>query len=299
MSSMNEKNEDPLGMATMLNTWMKSMGDLWGNMAGQWSAAPGQQSTHTKADNGANTRGQAAVATALKNWQTVAGAMAAPESIASLFKGSGAMPEVLLKLSQNSMGSFMEMQQKMIQRVGRIGESVEAYQFQGIDENMFRAWTDIYLKEFQQFFQIPQLGLMRTYQEKANQVADKYNLFQSTLSEFLSLLGLPFNRSMQVMQEKLGEMAEKGDLSDDTKVYYNMWVKVLEGHFMTLFQTPEYVDTLTRTVNALADFSAARNAALEDLLNMLPVAKKTEMDDMARELYELKKRLRKLEKAQK
>jgi polyhydroxyalkanoate synthesis regulator phasin len=29
------------------------------------------------------------------------------------------------------------------------------------------------------------------------------------------------------------------------------------------------------------------------------VAKKTEMDDMARELYELKKRLRKLEKAQK
>jgi hypothetical protein len=51
---------------------------------------------------------------------------------------------------------------------------------------------------------------MRSYQEKANQVADKYNLFQSTLSEFISLLGLPFNRSMQVMQEKMGEMAENG-----------------------------------------------------------------------------------------
>jgi polyhydroxyalkanoate synthesis regulator phasin len=77
-----------------------------------------------------------------------------------------------------------------------------------------------------------------------------------------------------------------------------MWVKVLEGHFMTLFQTPEYVETLTRTVNALSEYSAARNAALEDLLSMLPVAKKTEVDDMARELYDLKKRLRKLEKAQ-
>jgi polyhydroxyalkanoate synthesis regulator phasin len=218
--------------------------------------------------------------------------------MASLFKGSGAMPEVLLKLAQTSMGSFVEMQQKMIQRVGRMGESVEAYQFQGIDENMFRVWTDIYLKEFQQFFQIPQLGLMRTYQEKMNQAADKYNLFQSTLSEFLSLLSLPFNRSMQVMQEKLGDMAEKDGLTEDTKVYYSMWVKVLEGHFMTLFQTPEYVETLTRTVNTLADYSAARNAALEDILSMLPVAKKTEMDDMARELYELKKRLRKLEKAQ-
>jgi hypothetical protein len=295
---MNEKSEDPLGMATMVNTWMKSMGDLWGNMSGQWGAPPSRPQADTKAGNSANPKAQAAMAAALKNWQTMAGAMAAPESMASLFKGSGAMPEVLLKLAQTSMGSFMEMQQKMIQRVGRMGQSVEAYQFQDIDENMFRAWTDIYKKEFQQFFQIPQLGLMRTYQEKMNQAADKYNLFQSTLSEFLSLLSLPFNRSMQVMQEKLGDMAEKDGLTEDTKVYYSMWVKVLEGHFMTLFQTPEYVETLTRTVNTLADYSAARNAALEDILSMLPVAKKTEMDDMARELYELKKRLRKLEKAQ-
>jgi len=295
---MNKKNEDPLGMATMLNTWMKSMGDLWGSMAGQWAAFPGQQQAGAKAAPGASPKTQAAMAAALNNWQSMAGAMAAPESMTALFKGSGAMPEVLLKLAQTSMGSFMEMQQKMIQRVGRMGQSVEAYQFQDIDENMFSVWTDIYQKEFQQFFRIPQLGLMRTYQEKSNQAADKYNLFQSTLSEFLNLLGLPFSRAMQVMQEKLGEMAENGELTEDTKVYYNMWVKVLEGHFMTLFQTPEYVETLTRTVNALADFSAARNAALEDMLSALPVAKKTEMDDMARELYELKKRLRKLEKAQ-
>ncbi|WP_372682850.1 poly(R)-hydroxyalkanoic acid synthase subunit PhaE [Desulfosarcina sp.] len=297
---MNMKNEDPLGMATMLTTWMKSMGDMWGNMAGQWGAPfPGQQPTGAEAAPGASPKTQAAMAAALKNWQSMAGAMAAPESMTALFKGSGAMPEVLLKLAQTSMGSLIEMQQKMIQRLGRMGQSVEAYQFQDIDDNLSRLWTDIYTKEFQQFFKVPQLGLMRTYQEKANQAVDKYNLFQSTLSEFLNMLGLPFNRSMQVMQEKLGEMAENGELTDDTKVYYNMWVKVLEGHFMTLFQTPEYVETLTRTVNALAEYSAARNAALEDMLSVLPVAKKTEMDDMAKELFELKKRLRRLEKEKK
>jgi polyhydroxyalkanoate synthesis regulator phasin len=296
---MNEKNEDPLGMTSMVNTWMKSMGDLWGSMAGQWAATQRKQPSGTTAGHGVNPKAQAAMATALKNWQAMAGAMAAPESMTALFKGSGAMPEVLLKLAQTSMGGLMDLQQSMIQRLGRMGESVEAYQFQDIDENMFRVWTDIYEKEFQQFFQIPQLGLMRTYQEKANKAADKYNLFQSTLSEFLSLLGLPFSRSLQVMQEKLGEMAESGELTDDSKVYYNMWVKVLEGHFMTLFQTPEYVETLMRTISALSEFSAARDAAFEDMLSTLPVAKKTDMDDMARELYRLKKRLRALEKAQK
>jgi polyhydroxyalkanoate synthesis regulator phasin len=296
---MNEKNEDPLGMATMASAWMKAMGNLWANPSMPWSAPQGQQPAGEKTGKPSGSNAQAAMAAALKNWQAMAAAMAAPESVNALFKGSGAMPELLLKLAQTSMGSMTELHEKMIRRLARIGDSVEAYQFEDIDENMFRVWTDIYEKEFQQFFQIPQLGLMRTYQEKANQVADKYNLLQSTLSEFTRLLTMPFNRSMLVMQEKLSEMADSGELTEDTKVYYNMWVKVLEGHFMTLFQTPEYVETLSRTINALADFANARNAAMEDLLGMLPVAKRSEMDDMARELYQLKQRLRKLEKSKK
>jgi polyhydroxyalkanoate synthesis regulator phasin len=280
---MNDKKEDPFGMASLVDTWIKSMGDVFGSMAGQ----------------SANPKAQANMDAALKNWQAIAGAMAKPESISSLLKGSGAMPEMLLNLAQTSLGSFVKMQQNITDSLGRVGASAEAYKFQDIDENLFRIWTDIYEKEFKQFFQIPQLGLMRTYQEKNNQLADKYNFFQFTLSEFLNLLGLPFNRAMQVMQDKIGEMAENGTLPEDSNVYYNMWVKVLEGHYMTLYQTPEYVETMAKTINALADFSAAKNAVLEDMLSLFPVAKKSDMDDIARELYELKKRLRKLEKEQK
>ncbi len=280
---MNEKKEDPFGMTSLVDTWIKSMGDVYGNMVGKST----------------NPKTQATMETTLKNWQAIAGAMSRPESISSLLKGSGAMPEILLNLAQTSLVGFAEMQKKMMERLDRVGASAKAYEFQDIDENIFHIWTDIYDKEFKQFLQIPQLGLMRTYQEKANQVVDKYNFFQSTLAEFLNLLGLPFNRAMQVMQDKIGEMAENGTLPEDSKVYYNMWVRVLEGHYMTLYQTPEYVETMARTINALADFSAAKNAVLEDMLSLLPVARKSDMDDMARELYELKKRLRKLEKEQK
>ena len=135
---MNDKNEDPFGMATMVATWMKSMGDLWGNAATQWGTTHGQQQADGTAGNAADAKARATMAAAMKNWQTMVGAMAAPESIAALFKGSGAMPEVFLKLAQTSMGSMTEMHQKMIERLGRIGDSVEAYQFRDIDENMFR-----------------------------------------------------------------------------------------------------------------------------------------------------------------
>ena len=280
---MSEKKEDPFGMASLVDIWTKSMGDIFGNMAA----------------NSANPKAQATMDAALKNWQAMTSAMARPESISSLLKGGSAMPEMLLNLAQTSFGGFGEIQKKMLEGLGRVGASANAYEFQDIDENIFRIWTDIYEKEFKQFFQIPQLGLMRTYQEKANQMADKYNFFQSTLAEFLNLLALPFNQASKVMQDEIGQMAENGTLPEDSKVYYNMWVKVLEGHYMTLYQTPEYVETMARTINALADFSATKNAVLEDMLSLLPVARKSDMDDMARELYELKKRLRKLEKEQK
>jgi len=280
---MSEKKEDPFGMASLVDIWTKSMGDIFGNMAG----------------NSANPKAQATMDAALKNWQAMTSAMARPESISSLLDGGSAMPEMLLNLAQTSLGGYVKMQQNIMDRVGRVGASTKAYEFQDIDENIFRIWTDIYEKEFKQFFQIPQLGLMRTYQEKANQMADKYNFYQSTLAEFLNLLGLPFNQASKVMQDEIGKMAENGTLPEDSKVYYNMWVKVLEGHYMTLYQTPEYVETMARTINALADFTTAKNAVLEDMLSLLPVARKSDMDDMARELYELKKRLRKLEKEQK
>ena len=151
-------------------------------------------------------------------------------------------------------------------------------------------------KEFRQFFKIPQLGLARTYQEKLNTAMDAYNRFQSTLAEFLRMLGLPFHRSLAVMQEQMGQLAEKGELPEDTQVYYRNWVKVLEGHFMTLFQTPEYGQALSRTITAMTEFSQAKDAVIEDLLKGFPVASRSEVDDLAREVHTLKKRIRQLER---
>jgi hypothetical protein len=300
---MNEKSDDPLGMMSLVEAWTQSINDLWGqavNQAQQWNASAvqtpkGESSTSPKAQ-GEHSKGQETMAAALRNWQNISNAMTTPESVSALLKGSGAMPEILIKLAHSSLGSLLELQTNTIQRLGRMGESAEAYQFSNIDENLFRLWTDIYEKEFRQFFNIPQLGLLRTYQEKANQAVDKYNLLQSQIAEFLRLLSLPFGRSIEVLQKNIAEMAEKNGLPEDPKAYYQMWIRILEGHFMTLFQTPEYVETMARTVSRLADFTKARDAALEDLLGTLPVAKKTDVDEMARELYELKKRLRKLER---
>jgi polyhydroxyalkanoate synthesis regulator phasin len=306
---MTDKDSQGLYGEELFTLWHQSLTEAWSGMLKMWTP-PGeadqseggtQKAPHGAAAGaaGAGTadRLNAAVEAALKNWQSISAAMSAPESMLALFKGVGTMPEVLAKLSKNTLNSFLEMQEKALERAGELGQHVDAYSFSDIDENLFRSWSEIYEKEFSRYFRVPGLGLTREYQERAAKATDAYNRFQATLGEFVRLLTLPLGRSFTVLQEKIANLAEGGELPEEGKVYYDMWIKVLEGHYMNLFQTPEYMETLAQTLNNLAAFETARNAVIEDLLHGLPVASQSEMDDIHEEILRLKRRLRDLEKA--
>jgi hypothetical protein len=60
--TMNQINEDPFGITSMVNTWMKAMGTLWENAPGQKDASQSQQKAGTTAGNSANPKAQAAMA---------------------------------------------------------------------------------------------------------------------------------------------------------------------------------------------------------------------------------------------
>jgi polyhydroxyalkanoate synthesis regulator phasin len=98
------------------------------------------------------------------------------------------------------------------------------------------------------------------------------------------------------MQEKLTQMAEAGELPDDSKAYYQMWIKILEGHYMTLFKSSEYVSAMSQTLNALENYKMTTEKVLEDILRMLPVPNQKDMDELYKEIYLLKKKVKALEK---
>ena len=291
---MNENKPDVTGTDAMIADWMKSVSDFWGGLTRMWLQP--QADPASSFQMGATQDVKSFLDNAIRNWQAVSASMSTPGTMETLLKSTGAMPEILAKMAQKTVSGFIQLQEKWQERSGRIGETVDAYSFERLDENMFRALTDIYETEFQQFFKIPQLGLTRGYQEKFNQAVDKYNTYHSTLAEFVRILSLPVNRSFAVMQEKLGEMAEKGALPDDSQKYYQMWIKILEGHYMKLYQSPEYSQILANTLNAISGFTSARDAVLQDMMSGLPIPSRKEIDALEREVYELKKRIRKIEK---
>jgi hypothetical protein len=293
---MNEKQQEEKGPETLLAAWMESVTELWGSMAQKWSTGTGASDMRTPPKKGAESRAQEGWQSALKMWQTLSSSMAEPGTMDTLFKGINALPEILMKMVQTGWDGYFHLQQQWMERVGRIEKSTEAYKFENLDQDAFKAWMEIYEKEFRQFLNIPPLGLTRFYQERMARFADKFNLLQGTIAEFMYLVYLPMEKSLKVMQEKLEALTKDGKLPENSQDYYRMWLKILEGHYMTLFKSSEYTQVLSNTLNAMEDYMVARQELFRDTLQTFQMPTNKDMDDLYKELYRLKKRVKQLEK---
>jgi class III poly(R)-hydroxyalkanoic acid synthase PhaE subunit len=290
---MNDRSEAVAGPESMLSAWMKMATDFWGPVMKQWTTALDPVDGQPE---GPLTRTKASWSSYIKSLTALSASMGEGGSADAVLKGIGVMPDVLLRLLEGAWNSTFTLQRQMMEKAGRMGQSVEAYQFEGLDQEAFKAWAEIYEQEFQQFLQVPQLGLTRFYQEKVHRTLDKFVLLQNGMAEFVNMLYLPMEQSVKVLQEKVAELAEKGALPEKPKDYYQMWVKILEGHYMTLFKTPEYTQTLSRVLGVFEDYQATRDDLLQDVLKSLPVPTNRDMDALYKEIYTLKKKIRTLEK---
>ena len=232
----------------------------------------------------------------VKMWKVLSSALGESGTMDSLFKGINALPEILMKMTQTAWDGYFHLQQQWLERVSRIGQRTEAYKFENLDQDAFKAWMEIYEKEFKQFLNIPQLGLTRSYQERMGHFTDKFNLFQGAMAEFMYILYLPVEKTFKVMQEKMETLTKEGKLPENPQDYYRIWLKILEGHFMTLFKSPDYTLVQNKTLNAMEDFMIARQETLQDTFQMLGIPTNKDMDELYKEIYHLKKKVKELTK---
>ena len=285
----------------MWSDWVKTTTTFWQSALSAnplWSSGSGKEKSSADDSRRQKTtnRYQETAAGVLKGWQSLFHAMTDPSLAQVFFKGPETVPEIVMQMARMGWEGFNQLQQVWLKKAGSIGQSTAAFKFENLDDDVFKVWRELYEKEVRPFFKMPQLGLTRLYQERFNTAMDESNRFQSTATEFLHLLWLPFEKSFKVMQERIQILLEEGKLPDNSKDLYQMWIKILEGHYMVLFKSAEYNALLGRTLDAMNDFSQARRQLLEDALSTLPVATRKDMDELCKELYLLKKRIKVLEK---
>jgi hypothetical protein len=273
--------------------WLQMVTDMWLNMA---RTAPNGSQAALNTQSTLQNRFTQQLDTNLNLLKSFSKMMKQPESESAAASAINALPEIFLKMARSGFDAALQIQNHLLEKAGKIGKRTEAYNFENLDQDVFKALSEVYEKEIQQYFKIPPLGLTRFYQERFNELLNKNNIFETTLAEFLSILYLPMEKSFKVFQEKLQLMAEEGNIPTATKENYAMWLKILEGHYMNLFKSPDYTEALHRVLKHFENFMIVRNETMQDYLQMLPVVTNKEIDDLYREFHLLKKRVNKLEK---
>jgi class III poly(R)-hydroxyalkanoic acid synthase PhaE subunit len=290
---MNEKKNETFDPKPLMEAWLKTATSFWGPVLDMWSdTAETPEASRKKEAHRTMTN----LESALKSWKAMSSAMSDPEAGKSILEGIQTLPEIVSKMTQTGWDGYLKLQQQWYERLLGIGQSTEAYRFDNLDQDAVNVWREIYEKEVQRLLHMPQLGLTRFYQERANKALDNFNLFQAAIAEFLQVLYLPMEKSIQVLQEKVAELADEGQLPENPKEYYQIWIKILEGHYMNLLKSPEYTKKMDRTLGAFDNFVASKNEILQDFLQTLPVPTDKDMDELYREIYLLKKRMREHEK---
>ena len=292
---MDENQQEKIEKMFPFAEWIKSSTDLWTSLMKVTPAAT-DMLTDLPTKKTTQSRSLESMESALKMWQSLSSALSEPAIADATLKGFHSLPDVFLKVAQASWGICFQIQKSHIEKAGKISQQVDAYHFENVDQELFKSLKEIYEKEIRQFFYVPQLGLTRFYQERLSLFMDRLNLLEVTSAEFLSLIYLPFEQSFKVMQLELEKLTKEGKVPKETKEYYNLWVKILEGHFMTLFKSPEFNQTLADVFNKLSEFIVAKNEVLQDVLQILPVPTYKEIDELYKDLHILKKKVRDLER---
>jgi len=290
-----EKKEKSMPQDALLESWIKASTDFWKSTASAWPTAFGGTQP---ASGSAGKEEDVGVGDPMKMfseiWQALFNLINKP--VTGEFQPVSSLTEWILKASQPLWSGSL-----LLQKQWREGEEKDSAGpregLADLSQKMTKAWMEMYEKEFGQILNMPQLGLTRGYQERVNQTIEKFIFFQGALSEFVQYLFIPMEKASLVVQEEMKKLEEEGKLTlKDAKPYYEMWIRILEGNYMAVLKSDEYTQKLGKTMKALRDYRVARQQFLMDVLQDLPIPTNKDMDELYKDLYLLKKRVRELEK---
>ncbi len=267
----------------LLAAWIKWTMDFWEAMAhmGPGLCGAGEE------DAGSRTGSDLAESClpALTLWQAFFSLLSEPGTVAAVFEGIKAPSEIILKMAQAGWRGYFYLHQQWL--AGLDPDGAETDGFENLDQEIFKLCTETYENDFRELLNMPQMT--RLTQAGVNRAMDKFGQFQAAMAEFIYLLFLPLKKSLRDMRGVL----EEGDFaSEDFKDYYRRWLRVLEGHYMTLFKSPECTRTMSNTLNALEDFNQAKEEILAEALAALPIPTNRDLNELYREIYRLKKQVK-------
>jgi BMFP domain-containing protein YqiC len=133
---------------------------------------------------------------------------------------------------------------------------------------------------------------METMKEMSNMMA-VYNMKNNQLQNMMYTTGL---KAMEQFSEALYTKMRNGEQMSSFMPVYNEWLSLHDKNFIALFETEEYSKLMSEVSALQLNLKKQVDLQMEKAMANLPIINRTEMDELYKTIYELRKRINTLEK---
>ncbi len=159
-----------------------------------------------------------------------------------------------------------------------------------LTHEFFDQWLKTYESTYGRLVEIPAMGPMRERSEKmVRSFSVSVNLYTAWMESLVNFQNV-FMEAMRRMREKMTtEM--KGEVSPEMyKDFYQLWIETYSETFKEFLKSGHFSSDMGRLTSYFVDFQKSnRELVEENVLKPINLPTRTEIDEMNRELYNLKK----------
>ncbi|MBF0318314.1 MAG: hypothetical protein HQL01_00720 [Nitrospirae bacterium] len=215
-----------------------------------------------------------------------------PEAASDLLGQSSKVIETWGASAQNFAGPWLEAVQKNMGAFFDVSTASDPNA--GI--NVFHNFYNAFEKTFGKVFKSPQVGKDREKLELLLSTMDLYTVYIAKNAEFQHKIYVAGEKASKKVVQAIADKIKAGEEIKSYNDFYKMWTEINEGEYFELFNTEEFSSIQGALLESALDFRKHFHKLMELYLSDFPIPVRSEIDDMYKTLYELKKRVRTLEK---
>ena len=159
-----------------------------------------------------------------------------------------------------------------------------------------KEWKDAYNKTLGVLVKSPVVGSSRELIEQNNKAVDSMVDMLISVSEFMTkALSVGYKYSQEVFEEYL-DSVDKGEDPKTFNEFYKMWSKHVENAIENYFYTDEFSKLIAKAADSYMIFKIESDKLIEKSLSDSPIVTKSEVDNVYKNVYELRREVRSLKK---
>jgi class III poly(R)-hydroxyalkanoic acid synthase PhaE subunit len=161
--------------------------------------------------------------------------------------------------------------------------------------DFFQLWLKAYEATYGKIIDMPIIGPSREGADRLRKNFEATVNLHAAWAQSIASFQSAFAEATRKTQEKVERVAEEGSAPSSYKAYYNLWMETYSETFKEFLKSRFFASDLAKLTSDSMDFQkSSRELIEENLLRPANLPTRTEIDELSKEVYLLKKQVKEL-----